>query len=168
MPAHRATALGSQEFPLRPDAFSRWSCSADINGQAIGRGRFRLPRVLERAVRQPFSRDSCCSICRCFQTLGPATGSRTPRSDQPRSARPTQLTAQQPASPASTMASIARSSLLRQVASARPAFGQSVIANTIRATAFHTTARKNLLPPGPRACLLLFGSLARKWKSAAN
>ena len=86
-------ALGSQEFPLRPDAFSRWSCSADINGQAIGRRRFRLPRVLERAVRQPFSRDSRCSICRCFQTLGPATGSRTPRSDQPRSARPTQLTA---------------------------------------------------------------------------
>jgi len=48
------------------------------------------------------------------------------------------------------MASIARSSLLRQVASARPALGQSVIANTVRATAFHTTARKNLLPPPPQ------------------
>lgn len=48
------------------------------------------------------------------------------------------------------MASIARSSLLRQVASARPAFQQSVIANAARATAFHTTARKNLLAPLPQ------------------
>ncbi len=60
------------------------------------------------------------------------------------------------------MASIARSSLLRQVASARPAFGQSVIANTVRATAFHTTARKNLLPPPPRAYLLSFGFVLGK------
>ncbi|KAK4042253.1 CybS-domain-containing protein [Parachaetomium inaequale] len=48
------------------------------------------------------------------------------------------------------MASIARSSLLRQVASARPAFQQSVIANGARATAFHTTAKRDLLPPLPQ------------------
>ncbi|KAL2180141.1 CybS-domain-containing protein [Thermothelomyces heterothallicus CBS 202.75] len=48
------------------------------------------------------------------------------------------------------MASIARSSLLRQVASARPSFQQSVITNAVRATAFHTTARRNLLPPLPQ------------------
>ncbi|KAJ4296980.1 membrane anchor subunit of succinate dehydrogenase, Sdh4 [Collariella sp. IMI 366227] len=45
------------------------------------------------------------------------------------------------------MASIVRSSLLRQVASAPK---QSVAANAVRATAFHTTARRNLLPPLPQ------------------
>ncbi|KAK4456805.1 CybS-domain-containing protein [Cladorrhinum samala] len=55
------------------------------------------------------------------------------------------------------MASIARSSLLRQVASApksavatKPAFQKSIIANAARATAFHTTARRPLLPPLPQ------------------
>ncbi|GAB1310216.1 membrane anchor subunit of succinate dehydrogenase, Sdh4 [Madurella fahalii] len=51
------------------------------------------------------------------------------------------------------MASIARSSLLRQApkfsVAARPAFQQSTIANAVRATAFHTTARRDLLPPLP-------------------
>ncbi|KAL2258117.1 hypothetical protein VTK26DRAFT_8699 [Humicola hyalothermophila] len=42
------------------------------------------------------------------------------------------------------MASIARSSLLRQVASARPAF------NTVRAAAFHTTIKRQILPPLPQ------------------
>ncbi|KAH6853532.1 CybS-domain-containing protein [Chaetomium sp. MPI-CAGE-AT-0009] len=51
------------------------------------------------------------------------------------------------------MASIARSSLLRQVASARPAFQQNVIVRAARPTAitaFHTTARRDLLPPLPQ------------------
>ncbi|KAK4191816.1 CybS-domain-containing protein [Podospora australis] len=45
------------------------------------------------------------------------------------------------------MASIARSSLLRQVA-AKPT--NSLIANAARATAFHTTARRDILPPLPQ------------------
>ncbi|KAK4158704.1 hypothetical protein QBC43DRAFT_328484 [Cladorrhinum sp. PSN259] len=55
------------------------------------------------------------------------------------------------------MASIARSSLLRQVASApkfavatKPALQKSIIANAARASAFHTTARRDLLPPLPQ------------------
>ncbi|KAK4129366.1 hypothetical protein N657DRAFT_630274 [Parathielavia appendiculata] len=48
------------------------------------------------------------------------------------------------------MASIARSSLLRQVASARLASQHSVIANAARASAFHTTARRDILPPLPQ------------------
>ncbi|KAK3309705.1 CybS-domain-containing protein [Chaetomium strumarium] len=55
------------------------------------------------------------------------------------------------------MASISRSSLLRQVASApklsiaaRPTFQRSVIANAARTTAFHTSARRDLLPPLPQ------------------
>ncbi|KAL2271009.1 hypothetical protein VTJ83DRAFT_380 [Remersonia thermophila] len=48
------------------------------------------------------------------------------------------------------MASIARSSLLRQVAAARPASSPSLIANAARAAAFHTTAKRSLLPPLPQ------------------
>ncbi|KAL2155049.1 hypothetical protein VTH82DRAFT_3725 [Thermothelomyces myriococcoides] len=48
------------------------------------------------------------------------------------------------------MASIARPSLLRQVASARPSLQQSLITNAARTTAFHTSARRNLLPPLPQ------------------
>ncbi|KAK3899243.1 CybS-domain-containing protein [Staphylotrichum tortipilum] len=48
------------------------------------------------------------------------------------------------------MASIARSSLLRQLASARPTLQTGLVANAARAAAFHTTARKNLLAPLPQ------------------
>lgn len=45
------------------------------------------------------------------------------------------------------MASIARSSLLRQAAT-KPT--NSIITNVTRATAFHTTARRDILPPLPQ------------------
>ncbi|KAL2017655.1 hypothetical protein VTK56DRAFT_1869 [Thermocarpiscus australiensis] len=55
------------------------------------------------------------------------------------------------------MASITRSSLLRQAASVpkfsvatRPSLQQSVIASAVRAAAFHTTAKRDLLPPLPQ------------------
>jgi len=48
------------------------------------------------------------------------------------------------------MASIARSALLRQTAAAGPITRQSVITHGLRATAFHTTARKSLLAPPPQ------------------
>ncbi|KAK4105643.1 hypothetical protein N658DRAFT_503754 [Parathielavia hyrcaniae] len=48
------------------------------------------------------------------------------------------------------MTSIARSSLLRQLAAARSATQQNVIAKAARATAFHTTARRDILPPLPQ------------------
>ncbi|KAK0734307.1 succinate dehydrogenase-like protein [Lasiosphaeria miniovina] len=59
------------------------------------------------------------------------------------------------------MGSIARSALLRQAASvpklpaatyaiARPSALRQSIANTVRASAFHTTSRRNLLPPLPQ------------------
>ena len=48
-----------------------------------------------------------------------------------------------------TMASIARLTLLRQT----PVTGQSLITKSVRATAFHTTSRRCLLPPLPRTLL---------------
>lgn len=125
---------------------SRWGPSADINGTAIGRRSFRLPRnvgITSAPLRQPFSRAIPLFRCRRFRTR-----QSNPRSNQlPRSAAaPIDCPLQQ-----HTMASIARSSLLRQVASARPSFQKSVIANAARAPAFHTTARRELLPPLPRA-----------------
>ncbi|KAH6634188.1 CybS-domain-containing protein [Chaetomium sp. MPI-SDFR-AT-0129] len=48
------------------------------------------------------------------------------------------------------MASIARSSLLRQVAAVKPNPQQTLITNAARTTAFHTTSRRCLLPPLPQ------------------
>ncbi|KAK3934062.1 CybS-domain-containing protein [Diplogelasinospora grovesii] len=49
------------------------------------------------------------------------------------------------------MASIARSSLLRQSAfAAKSLRQQSVLQNAVRTSAFHTTSRRNILPPPPQ------------------
>lgn len=100
-------------------------------------------------IRQPFSQ-ACVSVVPSSLSPSSSSSSKPPKPSQSRRRLPSQSVFQSNQLVAVhlsvIMASIARSSLLRQVAT-KPALQNSIIARA----AFHTTAKRDLLPPLPRA-----------------
>jgi hypothetical protein len=139
------TSSQAAQHPKRTCCFIWWGFSADINDETIGRQRSRLPRdrirIQSRSRLDPETRQNEVIEAQYISSL--------------RKTSDGQLTADE-LHAQHTMASIARSALLKQ-ATVGPVARQSVIARTARVAAFHTTARRNLLPPLPRTQLHLPG-----------